>query len=254
MEKVIEFLKDVNVNVLVSLITMLIVFLSWLVKSFIEKPIKEARDTYNSVLIEKVNILSEIKLRLEFILQYYEQEKSKEFKEQICNLLLKNGGNSYLLRKEYFSDILKISTSSETDKELLQKTIDVIVEDLDSQTLKIHRKMSFYLNFSGESPIERINGSATLFMVYFLYILFFIIGAVVPALYKEWGLLIILAIIPSALLIIYWVNKLLRKLLRNRVFKSNKKRNRFYDLFDVKDTINNGGNLDLAMKNTYNNN
>ena len=66
-----EFLKSIlskaDPNIVVAVLAALSAFISWLVKSFFEKPIENSKATFEKLLQKKIKILSKIKLRLKFI-------------------------------------------------------------------------------------------------------------------------------------------------------------------------------------------
>jgi len=154
-----------NPNIVVFLLTTLVAFISWLVKGLVEKPIAESKNTFNKFLEKRIEILTEVKSRLNFIAYFPEGEDSLVYKNQLQEIILKDGKTGYL-SKETFNSILKISIDPITDEQLLLDTISEINNDLYAQISKIKDEISFYKRFSNYNPLKRFIGYAILSLQY----------------------------------------------------------------------------------------
>jgi hypothetical protein len=103
----IEVLKDVDSNLLVFLLTSLIAFVAWIIKGAIEKPINDSKITFEKTFNIRIEILTEVKNRLSLILYFKNDDETKVYKEQIQDLLLKDGKSAYL-SKIIFGQLFKI--------------------------------------------------------------------------------------------------------------------------------------------------
>ncbi|MFB3386606.1 hypothetical protein [Flavobacterium sp. LAR06] len=154
---IISIIKGANPNLVIFCGTTLIAFLTWLLKSLIENPITESKVTFQKYTDKRIEILTEIKTRLNFIAYFPGEKESEEFKNQIQEILLKDGRAGYL-NKETYSAILKISIDLKTDETLLIKTIKEIDADLYLQISKIQDEIIFYRKFSNYNPLRRLVG------------------------------------------------------------------------------------------------
>ena len=154
-----------NPNIVVFLLSTLVAFISWLVKGLVEKPIAESKNTFNKFLEKRIEILTEVKSRLNFIAYFPEGEDSLVYKNQLQEIILKDGKTGYL-SKETFNSILKISIDPITDEQLLLDTISEINNDLYAQISKIKDEISFYKRFSNYNPLKRFIGYAILSLQY----------------------------------------------------------------------------------------
>ncbi len=160
-----SIIKNAHPDVFIFLMTTLIAFISWLVKSLIEKPINESRNTFYKFLEKRIEILTEIKTRLNFIAYFPEGNDSLGYKNQLQEIMLKDGRVGYL-NKETFDSIMKIAIDPKTDENLLLTTITKIDEDLYLQISKIKDEISFYRRFSNYNPFKRFVGFALLSLQY----------------------------------------------------------------------------------------
>ena len=152
-------------NIVVFLLTTLVAFISWLVKGLVEKPIAESKNTFNKFLEKRIEILTEVKARLNFIAYFPDGEDSLVYKNQLQEIILKDGKTGYL-SKETFNSVLKISIDPITDEKLLLDTISEINNDLYAQISKIKDEISFYKRFSNYNPLKRFIGYALLSLQY----------------------------------------------------------------------------------------
>jgi hypothetical protein len=152
-------------NIVVFLLTTLVAFISWLVKGLVEKPIAESKNTFNKFLEKRIEILTEVKARLNFIAYFPDGEDSLVYKNQLQEIILKDGKTGYL-SKETFNSVLKISIDPITDEQLLLDTISEINNDLYAQISKIKDEISFYKRFSNYNPLKRFIGYALLSLQY----------------------------------------------------------------------------------------
>lgn len=152
-----RLLVEADPNLLIFFATSLFAFLSWLVKGLVEKPLSESRTTFNHFLEKRLEILTEVKMRLNLIAYFPLEEESKEFKEQLQGLLLKDGRTGYL-NKSTFDSIVKLAITPITDELLLLDTLDEIDKDLYGHISKIEDEVRFYRKFSHFNPIRRLGG------------------------------------------------------------------------------------------------
>src|SRR5690606_36712274 len=89
-------LLDANPDVVIFAVTTLIAFLTWLLKGLIDKPMTASKETFYKYIDKRIEILTEIKTRLNFIAFFPEEADSKEFKQQIQDILLRDGRAGYL--------------------------------------------------------------------------------------------------------------------------------------------------------------
>ena len=162
-------LAKANPDVVIFLLTTLIAFISWLVKSLIEKPITESKNTFNKFLEKRIEILTEVKTRLNFIAYFPQGQENLDYKNQLQSIILKDGKTGYL-SKETFDAVIKISITPETDEKLLIETIKKIDYDLYIQISKIQDEISFYRRFSNYNPFRRFIGLALLLLQYVISI------------------------------------------------------------------------------------
>jgi len=198
-------------NIVVFLLTTLVAFISWLVKGLVEKPIAESKNTFNKFLEKRIEILTEVKARLNFIAYFPDGEDSLVYKNQLQEIILKDGRTGYL-SKETFNSILKISIDPITDEQLLLDTISEINNDLYAQISKIKDEISFYKRFSNYNPLKRFIGYALLSLQYIFsltlvsFILFLVAFGLIETNYLV-RILIVLASIIGLFLIDKWMKK-----------------------------------------------
>ncbi|MDR1414203.1 MAG: hypothetical protein LBI96_00155, partial [Odoribacteraceae bacterium] len=60
-------LSKANADVVIFFATTLIAFISWLVKNLVERPISESKETFHKFINKRIEILTEIKIRLNLI-------------------------------------------------------------------------------------------------------------------------------------------------------------------------------------------
>ena len=160
-----KIITNANPDVVIFLLTTLIAFISWLIKSLVEKPIAESKNTFNKFLEKRIEILTEAKTRLNFIAYFPEGQENLDYKNQLQEIILKDGKTGYL-SKETFDAVLKISIDPKTEEKLLLATIKKIDEDLYLQISKIQDEISFYRKFSNYNPLRRVFGLTLLSLQY----------------------------------------------------------------------------------------
>jgi len=160
-----KIITNANPDIVIFLLTTLIAFISWLIKSLVEKPIAESKNTFNKFLEKRIEILTEVKTRLNFIAYFPEGQENLDYKNQLQEIILKDGKTGYL-SKETFDAVLKISIDPKTDEKLLFSTIKKIDEDLYLQISKIQDEISFYRKFSNYNPLRRVFGLTLLSLQY----------------------------------------------------------------------------------------
>jgi hypothetical protein len=158
-------IKEANPDIVIFLLTTIVAFISWLVKSLVEKPITESKNTFTKYFDKRVEILTEVKTRLNFIAYFPEGADSLEYKNQLQTLLLTDGKAAYL-SKETYDNVLRISIDPKTDEKLLLETIKGIDEELYKKISKIQEEINFYRRFSNYNPLRRFVGITFLSLQY----------------------------------------------------------------------------------------
>ena len=164
----ITLLKQINPNVLGILTTGLLGFIAWIVKGLVEIPLVSSKEIFYKFLERRIEFLSEIKVRLSFI-AYFPSKDGNEFKEQLQQILLRDGKSAYLDRILY-DTILKIAITEETNENLIIKTIEEINNDLAQQINKIQQSNRFFYKYHNTEPSKRIFGFFLLALFYTLLI------------------------------------------------------------------------------------
>ncbi|MBN2746517.1 MAG: hypothetical protein JXR34_07300 [Bacteroidales bacterium] len=158
-------IKEANPDIVIFLLTTLIVFISWLVKSLVEKPLTESKNTFTKYFDKRIEILTVVKTRLNFIAYFPEGEDNLEYKNQLQTILLTDGKAAYL-SKEVYDNVLRISIDPKTDEKLLLATIKSIDEELYKKISKVQDEINFYRRFSNYSPLRRFVGITILSLQY----------------------------------------------------------------------------------------
>lgn len=158
-------IKEANPDVVIFLLTTIVAFISWLVKSLVEKPITESKNTFTKYFDKRVEILTEVKTRLNFIAYFPDGDDSLEYKNQLQTLLLTDGKAAYL-SKEIYDNVLRISIDPKTNEKLLLETIKGIDEELYKKISKIQEEINFYRRFSNYNPLKRFVGITFLSLQY----------------------------------------------------------------------------------------
>lgn len=157
--------KNADANLVVFLLTSFIAFISWIVKSLIEKPLSDSKGTFSKYFERRIEILTEIKTRLNFIAYFPEGDDNLEYKNQLQNVLLNNEKAAYL-SKEVYDNVLRISIDKKTDEKLLLETIQKIDDELYKKIKKVQEEIHFYRMFSNYNPIRRFIGISYLSIQY----------------------------------------------------------------------------------------
>lgn len=207
----ISIFKNANPNVVIFLVTTLIAFLSWLVKGLIEKPLNDSKITFTKYFEKRIEILTEVKTRLNFIAYFPEGDDSLEFKNELQKVLLMDGKAAYL-SKHVYDNILRLSIDPVTDEVLLLGTIRIIDDELYKMISKIQDEVNFYRRFSNYNPLRRLVGITFLSLQYVLslaslfgFLLFMTMVLLDGTIYTKIGILIL------GLTALYGVNKWLKK-------------------------------------------
>jgi len=208
---IIQTIKDSNPSLIIFFITSLIAFLTWMIKGIIEKPISDSKLMFEKTYSIRIEILTEIKNRLSLILYFKDGKENKKFKEQIQELILKDGKTAYL-SKEVLDNVILISITDENDNELIKKTIDLINTDLYKIISKIEDEIKFFKKFSNYNPLKKSIGIILISLQNLIS--FFIIGFILFIniywlLNGSVGLQILVGIILILLLFIsdWWLKK-----------------------------------------------
>ena len=206
-----SILKNANPDIVIFLFTTLAAFISWIVKSLIEKPISESKNTFNKFLEKRIEILTEVKTRLNFIAYFPVGKENLTFKNQLQEIILKDGKTGYL-SKATFDSILKISIDKDTDEKLLLTTINDIDKELYLQISKVQDEISFYRRFSNYNPLKLFIGLTLLSLQYIISL-----ALVISVLYIYISTFWIVNIYIKCLMIIisgfviYFINRWLKK-------------------------------------------
>lgn len=207
----VDLLNQIDADVAIFLATSLFAFMAWMVKGLIGSPLAESRETFYKFFEKRIEVLTEIKVRLGFIAYFPKEDESKEFKEQIQTILLKDGKAAYL-SKETFEDLLRISVEPATSEKLVLKIIAEIDADLYSQISKVRDELWFYKRFSIYDPLKRFFAITSLLLQYILS-LSLVIGSLI---FITYGLMVLawywkVVIILLALIGLYVVGRWMRK-------------------------------------------
>lgn len=154
---IIQSIQDADSNLLVFLLTSLIAFITWIVKGAIEKPINDSKITFEKTYNTRIEILTEVKNRLSFILYFKDGEDNKNFKEQIQELLLKDGKSAFLSKK-VLDNTLRLSIEEDNNESLIKDTISLIDTELYQIISKIEDEISFFRKFSNYNPLKKVVG------------------------------------------------------------------------------------------------
>lgn len=153
----IEVLKDVDSNLLVFLLTSLIAFVAWIIKGAIEKPINDSKITFEKTFNIRIEILTEVKNRLSLILYFKNDDETKVYKEQIQDLLLKDGKSAYL-SKIILDNCLRLSIDENGNEALVKETISLIDIELFQLISKVEDEITFFRKFSHFNPLSKVIG------------------------------------------------------------------------------------------------
>lgn len=211
--------KNANPDIVIILLTSLFGFISWLVKSLVEKPIKESKETFNKFVEKRIELLTEVKTLLNFIAYFPSGKESLDYKEKLQDVLLKDGKACYL-DKKIFDYVLKISIDPKTNEKLLLNTIKDIDKDLYLQISKIKDEVSFYRRYSNYNPFKKFIGFILLSLQYILSLalvitpLFLLIFGLITNL--EMTILIVFSIFFICLIVIFRKNilKQIKKIMK----------------------------------------
>lgn len=152
---------DLNNDAVVALLlALLIAFITWLAKSFIEKPFENSRETFFRFVEARIQILSVARAHLINISLFPTQPGEKD---KLKEMLLQDRTTGFLSRK-MLNDVFEIATEKSVNEKKLFATIASIDKELASQIHAIHRDYSFYLRFAGNSPAKKILGYATVML------------------------------------------------------------------------------------------
>jgi hypothetical protein len=164
---IVTIIKEANPNVVIFLLTTFVAFISWLVKSLVEKPLTESKNTFTKYFDKRIEILTEVKTRLNFIAYFPEGNENLDYKNQLQTILLTDGKAAYL-SKEVYDNVLRIAIDPKTDEKLLLATIKNIDEELYKKISKVQDEIIFYRSFSNYSPIKRFVGITILSLQYII--------------------------------------------------------------------------------------
>lgn len=164
---IMKIIEKANPDVVIFLLTTFVSFISWLLKSLVEKPLSESKNTFTKYFDKRIEILTEIKTRLNFIAYFPEGKDSLDYKNQLQKILLSEGKAAYL-SKEVFDNVLRIAIDETTNENLLLDTIKKIDEELYKKISKVQDEINFYRRFSNFSPFRRFVGMTILSLQYIL--------------------------------------------------------------------------------------
>lgn len=179
-----SLIKEANPNIVLFLLTTGVAIVSWIIKSLVDKPLIQSKETFNTFFPKRLEILMEVKTRLNFIAYFPNGKENLDYKEQLQAILLRDGRAGYL-SKEIFDNVLKISIEKKNDETILLDTVSKIDEELYALISKIKEETNFYRRFSNLDPFKRFLSITLLFVQYaaslFLVISIFyvlVIGAI----------------------------------------------------------------------------
>lgn len=208
---IIKIIEKANPDVVIFLLTTFVAFISWLLKSLVEKPLSESKNTFTKYFDKRIEILTEIKTRLNFIAYFPEGKDSLEYKNQLQKILLSEGKAAYL-SKEIFDNVLRIAIDKTTDEKLLLNTIKKIDEELYKKISKVQDEINFYRRFSNFSPFRRFVGMTILSLQYVLS-LTIVLAVILLAItiFYDGSVCIRIIVIATGILTLYLTDKWLRR-------------------------------------------
>lgn len=208
---IITIIKEANPNVVIFLLTTFVAFISWLVKSLVEKPLTESKNTFTKYFDKRIEILTEVKTRLNFIAYFPEGDENLDYKNQLQAILLTDGKAAYL-SKEIYDNVLRIAIDPKTDEKLLLATIKNIDEELYKKISKVQDEINFYRRFSNYSPLKRFVGITLLSLQYVIaLIIVFSTLTYMTILFIDSNLYQRIGIIVTGILGIFLLNKWLKR-------------------------------------------
>lgn len=204
-------IKEANPNVVIFLLTTFVAFISWLVKSLVEEPLTESKNTFTKYSDKRIEILTKVKTRLNFIAYFPKGYDNLKYKNQLQTILLTDDKAAYL-SKEVYDNILRIAIDPKTEEQLLLETINKIDKELYLIISKISNEIVFYRRFSNYSPFRRFFGISVLSLQYiFVLTIFFSILVYVTILFIDSNLYQRIGIIAAGFLCIFFLEKLLKR-------------------------------------------
>lgn len=208
---IMTIIKEANPNVVVFLLTTFVAFISWLVKSLVEKPLTESKNTFTKYFDKRIEILTEVKTRLNFIAYFPEGDENLDYKNQLQTILLTDGKAAYL-SKEVYDNVLRISIDPKTDEKLLLDTIKKIDEELYKKISKVQDEINFYRRFSNYSPLKRFVGITLLSLQYVISLTIIVAFLfLITMTFLEGNLYIKIGVILTGILGLYLIDKWLKK-------------------------------------------
>lgn len=204
-------IKEANPNVVIFLLTTFVAFISWLVKSLVEKPLTESKNTFTKYFDKRIEILTEVKTRLNFIAYFPEGDENLDYKNQLQTILLTDGKAAYL-SKEVYDNVLRIAIDPKTDEKLLLATIKNIDEELYKKISKVQDEINFYRRFSNYSPLKRFVGITLLSLQYVISLTTIVAFlSLITLTFLEGNYYVKIGLILAGILGLYLVNKWLKK-------------------------------------------
>lgn len=168
--------RAIDKNLLAVLVTTIVGFISWLVKGLVETPLINAREVFFKYFDRRIEILSDIKVRLSLISLFPDKE-SLDYKEQLQAILLTEGKAAYL-SQDLFASILEITVNKQTNEMLVLETVKKVDSELKVNIDKVQQANKFYITYSNANPTKKILGYFVLGLTYML-ILIVILGLAV---------------------------------------------------------------------------
>lgn len=151
MEELKAFISKMDVNLLVILLTALLGMVGWFVKSMIEDPLINSKETFYKILNERIEISTEIKNMLTFI-SFFPNEK--EYKEKLQAIFISNGKTGYMDQKD-LADIIEISVNKETDQKKVTSLISKLNADIKKWIDKAKEENDFFEKYYSPFPVKR---------------------------------------------------------------------------------------------------
>ncbi len=159
---IVNKIQELNLDLTTLVFSSVIVFITWLIKTLIEKPIENSRNTFEKYFEKRVQILSELNANLHFIAYF---PLNTEFKENLQKILL-DGLKSAYISKEIFDNTTRIAIDKTTNEELTLKTIKKIEDELEVLVSKIRQENQFYYKYIDIRPVKKIFKGLVLFLMY----------------------------------------------------------------------------------------
>lgn len=193
-----EILENVDIEILVVILSALLAFLAWVFKQIVISPLSEAKETFLRFTEKRIESLGEISN----VLLLIAFEPSDEMARKALKELSISSKMAYLDQKDNDA-IIEIVSQENVDEIKLLETKKSIQKNLVVLINEIQKYNQFYLNYSAISPWNRVMSYIKLLLQFIISII--IISLVVFIIIKlvswkvVWGSIISIVILILAL-------------------------------------------------------